>query len=58
MCPAERVQFRKCIHLEQRGLDALVLAQLSSFDRPNLGEPPGVPKVKQELQIGISDLRR
>jgi hypothetical protein len=30
------------------GLDALVLAQLSSFDRPNLGDPPGVPKVDDE----------
>jgi hypothetical protein len=30
------------------GLDALVLAQLSSFDRPNLGEPQGVPKVGDE----------
>ena len=30
------------------GLDALVLAQISSFDRPDLGEPPGVPKVEGE----------
>ncbi|HEX3321920.1 MAG TPA: matrixin family metalloprotease [Terriglobales bacterium] len=26
--------------------DALVIAQLTSFDRPDLGEPPGVPRVR------------
>jgi hypothetical protein len=30
------------------GIDALVLGQLSSFARPNLGEPPGLPKVKDK----------
>jgi hypothetical protein len=30
------------------GIDALVISQFSSFDRPDLGEPPGVPKVHNE----------
>jgi hypothetical protein len=29
------------------GLDALAIAQLTSFEHPDLGEPPGVPKVKE-----------
>ena len=32
-------------------LDALVIAQLTSFEEPDLSEPPGVPKVK-ELKTG------
>jgi hypothetical protein len=28
-------------------VDALVIAQLTSFEQPDLGEPPGVPKVKE-----------
>jgi len=28
-------------------VDALVIAQLTSFEEPDLSEPPGVPKVKE-----------